>query len=238
MKSWTTNRNYKIYQVLSRRCNCFLITNNKINIIVDTGLTSSFEILRKNIKQALPKGNKIDYLFLTHTHFDHCQSANKIKDEFNCRIVVSEKAQKSIVRGYTRIPNGTIFPTKIIAKFGQLIGKRRYGYEPFEPDILVSSENNFPFDSLKFKIIETSGHTPDSLCLIVDDEIAIVGDEMINVSSNSIFPSYADNVKKMIESWGVLLHSNCELFLPAHGKEISRALLEKEYRRYARIYKL
>lgn len=238
MKSWTTNGDVQIYQVLKRRCNSYLLTSKKTRILVDTGLSSSYEILKNNIKQVLLTEPKINYLFLTHTHFDHCQTAKKIKDEFNCQIVVSKKAQQSIIKGYTRIPNGTLFSTKILAKFGQLIGKRRFGYEPFKPDILISSDNIFQLDSFNIKIIETGGHTPDSICFIVDDEIAIVGDEMFGVFNNSVFPPYADNIKKMIESWGKLLQTNCKLFLPGHGKALDRNLVEKEFLKYVKKYKL
>ena len=33
----------------------------------------------------------------------------------------------------------------------------------------------------------------------------------------------------MIESWGVLLKTDCSLFLPGHGSADSRSLLQKDY---------
>jgi glyoxylase-like metal-dependent hydrolase (beta-lactamase superfamily II) len=47
-------------------------------------------------------------------------------------------------------------------------------------------------------------------------------------------PPYADNIEAMIENWGKLLNTNCNIFLPGHGKEIKRELLQKEYYKYAR----
>jgi hypothetical protein len=41
----------------------------------------------------------------------------------------------------------------------------------------------------------------------------------------------------MLESWGKLLNTDCKVFLPGHGKEIERSLLEKEYSRNALKYK-
>lgn len=68
----------------------------------------------------------------------------------------------------------------------------------------------------------------------MDNEIAIVGDTMFGVFKNSIFPPYSDDTVKMIESWGRLLNTDCIIFLPGHGKEINRKLLQKEYEKYAR----
>jgi hydroxyacylglutathione hydrolase len=36
----------------------------------------------------------------------------------------------------------------------------------------------------------------------------------------------------MIESWDKLLNTNCNLFLPGHGKEISRKLLKNQYEKH------
>jgi glyoxylase-like metal-dependent hydrolase (beta-lactamase superfamily II) len=60
---------------------------------------------------------------------------------------------------------------------------------------------------------------------------------MFGVFKNSIFPPYSDDAVKMIESWGKLINSGCSIFLPGHGKEIKRSLLEKEYSEYSRKYK-
>ena len=74
--------------------------------------------------------------------------------------------------------------------------------------------------------------------MIVDDEIAIVGDEMLGVYQNSIFPPFADDIKRMIHNWGKLLNTDCVLFLPGHGKAITQELLQNEYSKYAKKMKL
>ena len=69
--------------------------------------------------------DKITHLILTHTHFDHCQSARKIKENSSCKIIVSCKAGDSIDNGYTKLPKGTIYITRQISKLGQLIEKKK-----------------------------------------------------------------------------------------------------------------
>ena len=83
-------------------------------------------------------------------------------------------------------------------------------------------------------MIKTEGHSSGSISVIVDNEIAIVGDAMFGVFKNSVFPPYADNQTEMINSWNVLLDTDCNTFLPGHGKEIKKEFLQKEYYKYAR----
>jgi glyoxylase-like metal-dependent hydrolase (beta-lactamase superfamily II) len=76
-------------------------------------------------------------------------------------------------------------------------------------------------------ILHTPGHSSGSVSIIVDDEIALVGDTMFGIFPWSVFPPFADDVKQMTESWGKLLETNCRLFLPGHGTANKRSLVQK-----------
>ncbi|MEI6091898.1 MAG: hypothetical protein WCR42_15690 [bacterium] len=70
--------------------------------------------------------------------------------------------------------------------------------------------------------------------MVVDDEIAIVGDAMFGVFPWSVFPPFATDIPQMVESWGKLLDTNCQTFIPAHGTANSRKLLMEEYNKKKR----
>ena len=234
MRNWKTKTGCEIIQVLSGRSNAYLILKSGKAILVDTGKKASFVKLSKNINTLKITFEDISLLILTHTHFDHCQSAKIIKEKSNCKVIASKIALDSIINGYARLPNGTFLFTKLIAKLGQLIGKRKFGFETFQQDIFVIDEYNLNIADSRIKVIGTPGHSNDSVSILIDNEIAIVGDAMFGIFINSIFPPYADDTFKMIESWRNLLNTDCNIFLPGHGKEINRNLLKKEYEKNAR----
>ena len=229
MKSWKTSNGYGIYQVLSGRSNSYFISTGKLNILVDTGKESAYNRLKLNIDSLKLTDKRITFLILTHTHFDHCQNAAKIKEQENCRIIVSEKEKESIEKGYTSLPNGTLIFTRLISFLGNLIGKKRFGYKPFIPDILLDEEFDLMDYDLNIKLIKTEGHSSGSISVIVDNEIAIVGDAIFGIFKNSVFPPYADNQTEMINSWRILLDTDCNTFLPGHGKKVKKELIQKEY---------
>ena len=206
--------------------------------MVDTGKESAYNKLRKNIDLLELTNHKIALLILTHTHFDHCQNAYKIKRNENCKIAMGKNEKESVEKGYTVLPKGTSLVLRLISDFGNWIGQRRFGYHKFIPDILVNEEFNLVDYDLKIKLINTKGHSSASISIIVDNEIAIVGDTMFGVYKNSIFPPYSDNIQEMIKSWGRLLATDCGTFLPGHGKEVKRELLQKEYNKYAQKHNL
>ena len=235
-KKWITKNGFEVIQVLNLRSNAYLILKDNVAILIDTGRKSAFQTLTKNIRHLDLKFEQISFLILTHTHYDHCQSAKYFKDISGCKIISSNNAADSVKNGYTVLPNGSIPITKLISKLGQLIGKKKFRYEPFIPDILVNSEFKFNVGDSQIIILGTPGHSKDSVSIIIDDEIAVVGDVMFGVFKNSIFPPYSDDLIKMIESWGILLDTHCQIFLPGHGNEINRNLLKKEYEKYAVKY--
>jgi hydroxyacylglutathione hydrolase len=238
MKNWKTKNGTTIIRVLSERSNAYLVLKENMVILIDTGKTNAFQTLLENLVSLNLKIEDISFVILTHTHYDHCQSARKIKEKSNCQIIVSGKAADSVKNGYTKLPRGTFWITEFIAATGRLIGKSKFGYEPFQPDILITGDYNLDVEGVSIKITETPGHSADSVSIIVDNEIAVVGDEMIGVFRNSVFPPFADDVLKMLASWYKLLETDCNIFLPGHGKEISRAVLQNEFEKYNRKYKI
>jgi hydroxyacylglutathione hydrolase len=237
MRQWKTKNGYVVYKVLAGRSNAYLISAEIGNILVDTGNKSSYDCMRRNI-DSLKLTQKVRLLILTHTHYDHCQNVPKIREKENCDILMSEREAKFAHCGYTPLPKGTFSITKIISYCGSLIGQRKFGYQSFTPDRLVGEELDLLQDGYKIKIVSTYGHSEGSVSVIIDNEIAIVGDAMLGTFRNSIFPPFADDIVGMINSWGKLLGTNCYLFLPGHGKEITRHLLQKEYAKCAKKYNI
>ena len=225
-----TKNGSQIHQVLSGRNKVYLIHSQDDWILVDTGLSSYYPKLKQRLQKTLPANTRLT-LFLTHAHYDHTQNAKALKDDFNCRIIVSKQEDAFLKTGRTPLPQGTNFFAKWLVFLGETIGKSKTGFPPFESDEVVKDDMVF---SSSLKIIQTPGHTVGSQSLIVDDEMAFVGDAMLEVFKNTIYPPFADDVKEMIQSWGKLLESNCRFFFPGHGRKVDRELLENEYHKHSR----
>ena len=233
MKSWQTKSGYQIVQVLSNRSNSYLISANQINILVDSGKLKVYNRLRKNINSLSSEKQRIDYLFLTHTHYDHCQNAQRLKQEKHCKIIVGSGEAAFCNTGYTPVPNGTFMFTRFMVAVGKKYLKHRLSYTPFEVDIAINRSFDFINHGLNIEIISSPGHSAGSACIIVDNEIALVGDTLFGIFPRSVFPPFADDLSEMVKSWEKLLQTDCRIFLPGHGNPISRELLQKEFIKYS-----
>ncbi|HMK53402.1 MAG TPA: MBL fold metallo-hydrolase [Methanobacteriaceae archaeon] len=225
MKKWTTKGGCTIYQLLSGRGNSYLVKSANDSFLVDTGSKNSLKKLERKLDELT--NEELSYLVLTHTHYDHTENAAWIREKYGAKIIVQKNEVKYLEKGDSPIPQGTMLVTKVLVAVGRKL-KRISRYPHVNPDLVVDDE--YQLDS-NCRIIHTPGHTAGSISVIVDDEIALVGDAMFGIFWG-IFPPFADDVPVMIRSWGKLLETNCRVFLPGHGSEDSRELVEKEYARF------
>lgn len=230
LRKWEISSKCTICRVLDGRCNVYLVITRTGNILIDTGTVRSRRQLINNIKQV--GINDIQLLVLTHTHFDHCANVSALKEEYGCRIVMGKNESRFVEKGYTYLPTGTNWFTAILARVGNSIGDQKFGYKPFYPDVLI--EERTPLERFEgiIEVIPTPGHSPGSISIAVNNEIALVGDTMFGILRNSIFPPFADDVPTLIRSWKELLGTGCKLFLPGHGREIPELLVERSYAKH------
>jgi hydroxyacylglutathione hydrolase len=233
MKEIITKRNSVIRCILQSRSNVFLFSANGRNILIDTSSGSEWPKLKVRLKNL--EIEKIDLLILTHTHYDHAANAARIKREFGAKVIVNITEVSFLEKGENPLPNGTNFMTRfMVNSFGrQYLSKVKY--EPCLPDVIVDQTLDLKGYGVDAYILHTPGHSPGSQSVIVDDEIAIVGDAMFGVFPGSVFPPYAENVNDLILSWGKLLETGCHLFLPSHGTPDKSDLLKREYEKRVKV---
>lgn len=212
---------------MSGRSKVFLLTNGQDNILIDTSVARLWTRLERRLEKLGIK--TINLLILTHAHFDHVGNAQRIKNKFHSKVVLHSNESINLSHGDNIIPNGTNVLTRLLINH---IGKKvfqYFKYESCQPDLLIDSL--FDLNELGFNayLVHTPGHTTGSISLIIDDEIAIVGDTMFGVFRCSVYPPYALNCDLMIKSWGILLRTNCSIFIPSHGTANNRELVQKDY---------
>ncbi len=120
--------------------NCYLLLDEK-KAIIDVG--GDFEFIVRAIKRYInPK--ELDYVFLTHSHFDHAAAAGHFKGL--AKIVMHEKEYELLKsQNFTSILFGVKF-------------------KEFEPDVFVRGGEVFELGKITLEVIHTPGHTPGSVC--------------------------------------------------------------------------
>ena len=118
-------------------------------------------------------------ILLTHEHYDHMSGLELFRDAFgSCRVLVSE-----ICNTYMQKPtrNGSkFFKALFIDKESDRIEEA--GQVPavsYTGDEFFTGETQFDWQEHKIFIRETPGHSPGSVCIIIDDSILFTGDSLL-----------------------------------------------------------
>jgi metallo-beta-lactamase class B len=79
-----------LYYVGTYDLACYLVTTSSGNILINTGLTESVPMIRKNIEALGFKYNDIKILLTTQAHFDHVAGIAEIKKDTGAKLMANE----------------------------------------------------------------------------------------------------------------------------------------------------
>jgi glyoxylase-like metal-dependent hydrolase (beta-lactamase superfamily II) len=210
------------------RCGCYVLSYENRCVLVDTSVRRERRRLEGDIGDI---GLKPDAILLTHSHSDHAANARYYAEIYQCPVYVSEHGQAAIKAGVCTMPKGTrqfsrlvcflesILPSHVFRRFDSFPAVKQLTPEVVQ--LLLGS---------RIRMMETPGHSDDSISLIIDNRIAIIGDTAVNMGGRQ-YPPFADDTKALLKSWEQLLETGAEIFCPAHGKPFVRDTLLREYRK-------
>lgn len=214
--------------------NVYLIKNGKNSVLIDAGNKNKGpKILNYLIKHGV-EPTDIILIVITHCHYDHVGSLNYLKEKTGADVLVHKKEEKNLRNGYKMLPDGTGLIPKVIVWIGRRFFSSMGNFVPVEPDIIINKRFDPETEGINYYVTPTPGHTEGSISLILENEIAFVGDTAFNVMKRSIYPPFADNQKVLLDSWEFLLQTKVKYIYPGHGKPFKRERLYLNYEKARR----
>jgi hydroxyacylglutathione hydrolase len=225
MSIWITKNGIRIHRIICLYANVFVVTGNGHTFLVDTGPRAFEAFLARRLHRL--GITHIYGVILTHTHYDHAGNAAFLQKKYGARIMVCPAEAACLEKGRSFVPGGITAFARVMERLASGIEPNLLMFPPCDPYVLSAADDDEPCFGLPVTVMATPGHSPGSVSVVVDREIALVGDCMFGVIPNKILPPFGDDVRKMVDSWKQLLATGCHTFLPAHGFKVSRSTVEK-----------
>jgi metallo-beta-lactamase class B len=146
-----------LYYVGTYDLGCYLITTSKGNILINTGLASSYSQIKTNIETLGFKFSDTKILLTTQAHYDHMGAMAAIKKETGAQLMVDEKDADVLVSG---------------GSSDYELGKYGTSFQPVKPDRLLHNNDTVILGDMQLVMLHHPGHTKGScsFLFIVKDE--------------------------------------------------------------------
>jgi hydroxyacylglutathione hydrolase len=199
--------------------NAFLV-KSKSNLLVDSGSQGNFKKLIRLLEKNQCPVNSLDYIFISHAHWDHCANVAALKNLNPDIKIIMHKADASYVK---QGQNAAIRPFGWLGKCLALFFK--IPYAAFSPDIIFSETLSLESLGINAYLMHTPGHTMGSASLIMEnDKAAIVGDLIMGAPLLSHKPSYhffIENYELNNLSLKDVISRNVNDFYVGHGGSLN-----------------
>ncbi len=224
MKKWVTKHGITVIRLELTRCNCYVIRTEKENWLVDAGTIRS----RKKLLQLLQNCyiSAIDGVILTHAHINHVENVAWIADRYHCPVYVHDSELHFVQTGDCLIPKaakGYLNLAERLLREAPFLNK----YPACRDAKAITFDEPIIWDE-HIRLLETPGHSEGSVSIIVDDELALVGDAMSKRAFFGVNQLWANQPGLVSVTWKKLLQESCQWYIPSHGGAISRRQVERK----------
>ncbi len=230
MRNWYKMINLKITDVRALPGDAaFLIDDGKTSILYDTGFAFTGYSVADNIKKELGK-RELDYIFLTHSHYDHALGSAYVLQRYpNARVVAGEYAGNIFAK-----PTARAKMRELDGKFAKECGVLDYEdlIDNLRVDIAVCDGEVLKCGDMEFTVIALPGHTKCSVGFYLEENKLLLGCETLGVyfGNNTFVPSYLTGFQMTLDSFSKAKKLDIDgILLPHYGfvdKEEAKTYLE------------
>ncbi len=208
----------------------FLIDDGKTSIMYDSGFAFSGYTVADKIKKILGE-RSLDYIFLTHSHYDHALGSVYAKRYWkDAKVVAGEYAAKIFAK-----PTAKAVMRDLDQKFAAKCGIEEYEdlIDDLSVDIAAKDGDIIKAGDMEFEVISLPGHTKCSVGFYCKKKKLLLGSETIGVFDgvDDVVPSYLVGYKMAVESIDRASKLDVEnVLIPHYGiidKETTKNYLKK-----------
>ncbi len=177
----------------------FLIDDGKTAVLCDTGFGFTGSAVANNIKKALGE-RTLDYIFLTHSHYDHALGSVYILDCYpNAKVVAGEYAARIFAKDSAKA-----LMRDLDRKFAKTCGVEEYEdlVDNLHVDIALQDGDTVKAGDMTFTAVALPGHTKCSFGFYLVENKMLISSETLGVydGDKTILPAYLVGYNMALDS--------------------------------------
>jgi glyoxylase-like metal-dependent hydrolase (beta-lactamase superfamily II) len=185
-------------------------------VLVDAGLADEHDLLIRQMADLRLDPSRVCAILLTHAHGDHCQGAMPLKRKTGARIYAGRDDAQVLGDGGP------------VAAISSVFGSPEHRSHATDVDIELSGDEMLEFGDTRIEVLATPGHTPGSVCFVVNRgglRVFFGGDTIstsrqLGTYSAYLAPRYRGNARAYLATlWKLSALPVPDLLLPGHPRK-------------------
>jgi glyoxylase-like metal-dependent hydrolase (beta-lactamase superfamily II) len=213
----------KVHPVKHAGANIYLIETDKGYILVDAGMPGSNEALDAAFKEARVDPRTVQLIVLTHGHLDHVGAVAYAKDVTGASVLAHRSLATSLEKNEIEkaVPRTRNLVTRLMNALSS--------WMPFtgvKPDLVMDDEFDLAEYEIAGKVIHTPGHSASSVCIVLDNGEALIGDMVREEDSGEIgLGSFYEDKQVLLDSLEKVAALEPRIVYLSHGDTIDNSTL-------------
>lgn len=154
------------------RANSYLLIEDRHTILIDPFWNEQMQ------NTICMYADKVDYIFLTHEHYDHVSGVAELKRQYACPVVATAKCKQILNAPHERL-------WRLFEAFCRMQRHEDRPKQEIDLDYVCQVDEDFfmekqlSWNTHMFYFRATPGHSPGSACILLDKKVLFSGDSLL-----------------------------------------------------------
>jgi 2-aminobenzoylacetyl-CoA thioesterase len=200
----------------------YLVLGKDKTALMDCGMAYCAPDLINNIKKVLADGMKLDYIFLSHSHYDHIGAVPYLREVWpGVEVMAAEYAERILTK-----KSALQAIQELSRKAGQYYGENQlieYDDDLMKVDRKISEGDMFDLGGVRIRTLETPGHTKCSLSFLVNEKVMFASETSGVISpTGKIYSTFITSYRETIESNKKCQEANPQYIICPHSGWVNK----------------
>ncbi len=188
----------------------YVIKGSKKNLMIDAGINWFGPLYVKSLREILGSSQKLNFLFLTHSHYDHLGAVSYLRRKLPNVSIGAHPRINDLMKKDSLIEKMNYMSSLQYELFKNITGDEDTAITNFQLDLELKDGDKFDLGGITCEVMETPGHTRDSLSywfpeiktLIPGEALGHVegkNGDIVQAEFLSSYDDYLASMKRLIE---------------------------------------